>query len=171
MCFAPRPSERSKTLQLGPQFADKPLERNWTLQLGPWPRGTAGSPEFRRLRPRSRAGGGSGSSRGSPRTYWWPGLGQGCRWRGSSTGAGGGGRVGAVSGEETARGGQCATLGGALGPREDARGAGWKGDGRRRQRSGSGGNGAARRGWRLGMAWGRREHGALLYARARVTAG
>jgi hypothetical protein len=64
-----------------------------------------------------------------------------------------GGRGGAVSGEETARGGQCATLGGALGPREDARGAGWKGDGRRRRRSGGGGNGAARRGWRLEMAW------------------
>jgi hypothetical protein len=35
---------------------DKPSERKWTLQLGPWPRGTAGSPEFRRLRPRSRPG-------------------------------------------------------------------------------------------------------------------
>jgi hypothetical protein len=34
MCFAPRPSERSKTLQPGPQFVDKPLERKWTLQLG-----------------------------------------------------------------------------------------------------------------------------------------
>jgi hypothetical protein len=33
---------------------DKTLERNWTLQLGPWPRGTAGSPEFWRLRLRSR---------------------------------------------------------------------------------------------------------------------
>jgi hypothetical protein len=60
---------------------------------------------------------------------------------------------------------------GALDPREDARGAGWKGDGRRRRRSGGGGNSETRRGWRLGMAWGRREHGALLYARARVTAG
>jgi hypothetical protein len=97
--LAPRPSERSKTLQLGPRFVDNPLERNWTSQLGPWPRGTAGSPEFRRLRPRSRAGSGSGSSRGSPRTYWWPGSGQGCRRRGSSTATGGGGRVGAVSGE------------------------------------------------------------------------
>jgi hypothetical protein len=111
MCFAPRPSERSKTLQPGPRFVDKPLERKWTLQLGPWPRGTAGSPEFRRLRRRARAGSGSGSSRGSPRTYWWPGLGQGCRRHGSSTVAGGGGRGSAVSGEETARGGQCATLG------------------------------------------------------------
>jgi hypothetical protein len=61
--------------------------------------------------------------------------------------------------------------GGALGPREDARGAGWKGDGRRRRRSGGGGNGAARRGWRLGMAWEGGELDALLYARARVMAG
>jgi hypothetical protein len=82
MCFALRPSERSKTLQPGPRFVDKPLERNWTLQLGPWPRGTVGSPEFRRL---AREGKGSGSSRSSPRTYWWPGLGQGCRRRESST--------------------------------------------------------------------------------------
>jgi hypothetical protein len=93
------PQKDLKSLQPGPQFADKPLERNRTSQIGPWPRGTAGSPEFRRLRPRSWAGSGSGSSRGSPRTYWWLGLGQGCPRHGSSTAAGGGGRDGAVSGE------------------------------------------------------------------------
>jgi hypothetical protein len=97
--LAPRPSERFKSLQPGPRFADKPLERNRTSQLGPWPRGTAGSPEFRRLRPRSQAGSGSGSSWDSPRAYWWPELGQGGRRRGTSTAADGGARGGAVSGE------------------------------------------------------------------------
>jgi hypothetical protein len=60
--------------------------------------------------------------------------------------------------------------GGALGPRGDARGASWKGDDRRRWRSG-GGNGAARRGWWLGMAWEGEELGALLYVQLGVTAG
>jgi hypothetical protein len=156
MCFAPRPSERSKLLQPSPRFLDKPLERTRTSQLGPWPRGTAGSPEFRQLRPRSRAGSGSGSSRGSPRTYWWPGLGQGCRRRGLRWWDG--------------LGWTMHDPGGALGPRGDARGAGWKGDGRRRWCSGGGGNGAARRGWRLGQAW-EGELGALLYVQLGVTAG
>jgi hypothetical protein len=101
--LAPRPSERFQSLQLGPRFADKPFERNRTSQLGPWPRGTAGSSESRRLRPHSWAGSGSGSSRSSPRAYWWPWLGQGGRRRRSSTAAGGGGRGGVVSGEETTR--------------------------------------------------------------------
>jgi hypothetical protein len=61
--------------------------------------------------------------------------------------------------------------GGALGPREDARGAGWKGDDRRRRRSGGGCNGAAWRSWRLGQAWEGGELDALLYVQLGVTAG
>jgi hypothetical protein len=169
MRFAPRPSERSKTLQLGPRFVDKPLERKWTLQLGPWPRGTAGSPEFRRLRRRARAGNGSGSSKSSPRTYWWPGLGQRCRRRGSSTAAGGGGRGGAVSGEEAARGGQGAGRACRASAREapsNSHGAGVE----RGKGFGGGANGG-RRGEAGGSGWrgGGGELDGLLYARLEVT--
>jgi hypothetical protein len=165
MCFAPRPSERSKTLQPGPRFVDKPSERKWTLQLGPWPRGTAGSPEFRRLRPRSRPGNSSGSSRSSPRTYWWPRLGQRCRRRGSSTAADSGGRGGAVSGEETTRGGLQATLGGSTGSRECARGASCEGVSRRWWHSGGGGNGAADRSGGARVAWLEGENSTAFYTR------
>jgi hypothetical protein len=104
--FAPEPLEQRNTSQIYPCFTILTLERFGAKQFVPWGRRAAGSPEFRRLGRRTRAGKGSGSSRSSPRTYWWPRLGQRCRRRGSSTVADGGGRGGAVSGEEAARGGQ-----------------------------------------------------------------
>jgi hypothetical protein len=61
---------------------DKPLKRNWTLQLGPWPPGGGGSPEFRRLRPRSRAG----VARGRAGAHLGPTCGRG--WGKGVAGAG-----------------------------------------------------------------------------------
>jgi hypothetical protein len=92
-------------------------------------------------------------------------LGPGCSWSwgGKLAGVGNRRRPGAVTAAARAparlrlrvdnkwTGGVKCYLGKVLG------GAGWKGDGRRRRRSGGGGNGVARRGWRLGMAWGRKK--------------
>jgi hypothetical protein len=72
MCFAPRPSGRFKTLQLGPRFADKPLERKITLQLGP-PGGVAG---FRRSGGRDRPGTSWGRPLGHPYSIYRLGRGR-----------------------------------------------------------------------------------------------
>jgi hypothetical protein len=119
--FAPKPLEKLNASQIYPWITVSTLERVGTKQFVPWGRRAAGSPEFRRLRRRARAGNGSGSSMCSPRIDWWPRLGQKRHRCGSSTSAGGGSRGGAVSGEDAARGGQGAGRGCQESAREGAK--------------------------------------------------
>jgi hypothetical protein len=101
-------------------FVPRPSKRFRTTQLGPSTHGTAGSPEIRRLRRRSRLGKGSGSSACSPRVGWRSWFGRRSHRRGRSAVAGGGGRGSSGFQRGGHLAGQCAALGGAMGPREES---------------------------------------------------
>jgi hypothetical protein len=127
-------------------FAPRPSIRFRTTQLGPSTHGTAGSPEIRRLQRRFWPRKGSGSTAFSLRVGWRSWFGRRSHRRGCSAVAGGRSGSGFRRGGRLA--GQCATLGGAMDPREECGTVGQRWELAEARAPGGGGNGGLWLGWR-----------------------